>query len=268
MTAIPAATAAQAPAVLRHRRSARRLTAGQLADLRHAFAAAQALHDDRGFQHHAGIHGLPLPMYCTHSSPLFLPWHRAYLYFFERALQDRVAGVTLPWWDWTHGHAEGVPPAFARARADGVANPLARGPIQPSGRVPGGPARTVRDPGGAGAPPLPSPADLEAVLELDDFLDFSSQLEDIHNGVHVWVGGTMSAIATAAYDPLFWAHHAMIDRVWRLWQLRHPRGGPPAALLHRALPPFPATVADMLDSNALGYDYAAATASVAGPGMH
>jgi hypothetical protein len=58
----------------------------------------------------------------------------------------------------------------------------------------------------------------------------------------------------------------MIDRVWRLWQLRHPHAGPPAGLLHRALPPFPATVADVLDSNALGYDYAASTAAAPGPG--
>jgi hypothetical protein len=27
---------------------------------------------------------------------LFLPWHRAYLYNFEMAMRDRVAGVTLP----------------------------------------------------------------------------------------------------------------------------------------------------------------------------
>jgi hypothetical protein len=47
------------------------------------FAAAQALPDpdpdERGYQHFAGIHGLPLPAYCTHDSPLSLPWHRAYL---------------------------------------------------------------------------------------------------------------------------------------------------------------------------------------------
>ena len=36
--------------------------------------------------------------------PLFLPWHRAYLYFFELALQDQdpAHAVTLPWWDWDY----------------------------------------------------------------------------------------------------------------------------------------------------------------------
>ncbi len=31
----------------------------------------------------------------------------------------------------------------------------------------------------------------------------------------------MGDVAYAAYDPLFWAHHAMVDRIWRLWQLKH-----------------------------------------------
>ena len=251
---------------LRHRRSVRRLTTGQLADLRSAIQAAQGISDDRGYQHHAGIHGLPLPIYCTHGSLLFLPWHRAYLYFFERALQDRVRGVTLPWWDWTHGHAQGIPGPYAEAAVGGHPNALYQSPIQPSGRPPGGPAATQRDPGGPGAPPLPTPQQLAAVLALNDFSDFSFALEDIHNGVHVWVGGTMSSIETAAYDPLFWAHHAMIDRVWRLWQLRHRGAAIPAWMRHRALPPFPMTVADTLDTSALGYDYAASTAAVDGPG--
>jgi tyrosinase len=256
----------QKPATaLRHRRSVVLMTAGQLAQLRQAFRAVMALNDDRGYQHHAGIHGLPLPMYCTHASPLFLPWHRAYLYMFEKALQDQVPGATLSWWDWSIRHDEGIPIAFKRAKApDGRPNPLLRSAIQPSGRPPGGPPRTTREPGAPWAPPLPTQTQVQDILALGDFMDFQSQLEDIHNGVHVWVGGTMSDIATAAYDPLFWAHHAMIDRLWRLWQLRHPTAGVPASLRHQALPPFPMTVADTLNSSALGYDYAASTAAAPG----
>lgn len=67
----------------------------------------------------------------------------------------------------------------------------------------------------------------------------------------------MSAVPIAAYDPVFWAHHSMIDRLWYLWQLS-PRGrNPPDALLDRALAPWPVTVRQVLDISTLGYDYAA-----------
>lgn len=253
-----------APLALRHRRSARRLTAGQLKDLRTAVNAAQAVGDDRGYQRWAGIHGLPLPISCTHHSELFLPWHRAYLYLFEKALQERVPGVTVPWWDWTSAHAEGIPAAYARRRAEGRKNPLFDSPIQPSGRTSPRQARTVRAPGAPGI--LPSPATVEAILDNRDFLTFQTQLESLHDGVHVWVGGTMESIATAAYDPIFWAHHCMIDRLWYLWQLRHPGAGVPARLLDRALAPFPMTVRETIDVTRLGYDYAASTAAAKGPG--
>ena len=260
MSPTGAPSAQQQTAPLRHRASVDQLSSDQLAAFRTAITSAQAIADDRGYQYWAGIHGLPLPMYCQHGTPLFLPWHRAYLYFFERALQDLVPGVTLPWWDWTIAHDVGVPASYADPTANGAPNPLASSPIQPTGREPGGSDHTVRQPGAPDAPPLPEPAQVQAVLALGDFVDFQTQLEDIHNGIHVWVGGTMSDISTAAYDPLFWAHHAMIDRIWRLWQLAHPHAGPPAALLNQALPPFNMTVTQTLDATGLGYDYASATA--------
>lgn len=216
--------------------------------------------DDRGYRHYAGIHGLPLPMYCEHGSPLFLPWHRAYLYFFELALQDQVAGVSQPWWDWTSAasHQSGLPVAYTETTNG---NPLTGSMIDPVAVQqatqegdPIAPDKTVRQPGAPGE--LPTAAQVEAVLATGDFLDFSNQLESIHNGVHVWTGGTMSEIPLAAYDPVFWAHHTMIDRVWRLWQLRHPTAGVPAGLLGEALPPFPMTVHQTLSVASLGYDYA------------
>ena len=252
---------------LRHRRDVRRMSTGQMADFRAAITAAQAIRDDddRSYQRWVGIHGLPLPISCRHGSNLFLPWHRAYLYFFEKDLQDRVAGVTFPWWDWTGSHAEGVPEAYTRRRApQRRKNPLYDSPIQQAGRRDPSERRTWRQSGRGNL--LPTAAQLDQVLDNRDFFTFQTQLESIHNGVHGWVGGTMSSIAVAAYDPIFWAHHSMIDRCWYLWQLRHPGAGPPASLLDQALPPFAMTVRQTLDITALGYDYAASTAAVPGPG--
>ena len=112
--------------------------------------------------------------------------------------------------------------------------------------------------------PLPTSDDVNNVLLASDFLDFSAQVEDLHNTVHVWTGGPeghMGRIPFAAFDPIFWAHHAMIDRIWRLWQLQHPGSLPPFSLLDDALPPFRMTVRQTLDVTALGYDYAASTSS-------
>jgi tyrosinase len=252
------------PRALRHRRSARRLSAGQVGDLRAAITAAQGIGDDRGYQYWAGIHGLPAPEWCQHGTPLFLPWHRAYLYFFEKQLQDRVPGVTLPWWDWTQAHDEGIPAVYSVKSVGGKANPLASSPIQKSGRVNPKERTTKRSPGPTRF--LPSPGRVKQVLENPDFFTFQTQLEEIHGAVHMWVGGTMHLIETAAYDPIFWAHHCMIDRLWYLWQLKHPGIVFRSSYLEQALPPFPMTVRQTLEITDLGYDYAAATAAVDGPG--
>ena len=66
----------------------------------------------------------------------------------------------------------------------------------------------------------------------------------------------MSQVAAAAYDPIFWSHHAMVDRLWQMWQGRHPGESPPREILDKALPPFGMTVRETLSVPALGYDYA------------
>jgi tyrosinase len=277
------------------RKSVATLTDADLASLRAAFTAVMGISDDRGYQHFAGIHGLPLPGYCVHhdaagvlgnlrAGPLFLPWHRAYLYFFELALQDQVSGVTLPWWDWTTDPSQPseIPAAYASESVNGQPNPLFQGPIVaiPDSQWEGErqqllndtgvdlgplPSATFRQPGElpAAPPALPAPQDVQAALTAPNFVDFSQRIEQIHDGVHVWTGGTMSEIPVAAYDPLFYAHHVMIDRLWSIWQLAHAGANPPARYLGSPLPPFPGlTVGGTLDINSLGYEYALAAVPV------
>src|SRR3954447_15437069 len=135
---------------LRFRRNAARLTAGQVKHLRDAFRAAQGIDDDRGYGYHAGIHGLPLPIGCdnAHGTDYFLPWHRAYLYFFERALRDQVPDAMLTWWDWRVGarRAPRPPPPLAPQPAARPAPPPPRAPKSASRSPPGRP--------GAAAAPL------------------------------------------------------------------------------------------------------------------
>lgn len=246
----------------------RSMTDAQLSSFRQAVTASMGISDDRGYSNWAGIHGLPGPMYCQHGNILFLPWHRAYLYLFEKSLQDQVDGVTLPWWDWTSAdsHTTGIPASYTDPSPD---NPLRNGPVaitadqidfvrqNAPGAIGDGPNPiTVRDPGDPAD--MPQASTIDSVLDASTFADFSNRLENVHNDVHGWVGGSMSIIPVAAFDPVFWAHHAMIDRLWYLWQQRHPSISPAASILNTALAPFPLTVAQVLDISQLGYDYATA----------
>jgi tyrosinase len=263
-------------AVRRYRKSVTALTAAEITALRSGFSKMLERSDDRGYEYWAGIHGLPLPISCSHGTPLFLPWHRAYLYYVEQHLLDMMpagASVSLPWWDWST--QAGIPASYADAKIPGAGdkpNPLAGAPISgiPAAQfteenVPKA-DHTYRNAGpsgtGHGSAGLPSAKDVSTVLALKDFEDFSTQLEDLHNRVHIWVGGTMSEIPIAAFDPIFWAHHVMIDRLWALWQLAHPGAGVGSVSHKQPLGPFPTlTVGQTLSITALGYEYAATTSS-------
>jgi tyrosinase len=159
-------------AVLRNRTKIDALTANQLEALRQAFTAVYGINDDRGF---------------------------AYLYFFEQALMDQVAGATLPWWDYFAAAQPAIPDPYAQPSVNGAPNPLYRGPIQgipPEqwARLGAGPMPpfTNRTPGQLG--PFPSQDDVTQALDAPTFTSFSNFVEGVHDNVHVWVGGTMSEI--------------------------------------------------------------------------
>jgi tyrosinase len=40
----------------------------------------------------------------------------------------------------------------------------------------------------------------------------------IHAGGHGFIGGLNGDLFVSAGDPLFYMHHAMLDRVWSIWQ--------------------------------------------------
>jgi tyrosinase len=258
---------------LRHRVSVFNLTADELAALRGAIAKMQELRDNRGFEYFAGIHGWP-QFRCQHSTAqgqalLFLPWHRAYLYLFELAMQEQNPAARLCWWAWPGSRGVGIPPAYAEQEVDAHPNPLASGPLPenvPNPPVDWDPTHpiTQREPGDPAE--LPDANAVEKVLAISDYYQFELAVEQqLHNSVHGWVGGDMGVVATSAYDPIFWAHHTMVDRVWSLWQSRHASPGPPPDTYSRPLGFGKLTVGDVLDSKRLGYDYAASVQHVQVP---
>ena len=257
------------------RNAVRNLTPQQITDLRYAYRNMMQIRDTRGYRFHAGHHGLPR-FRCIHGERsqggdpnvrLFLPWHRAYVYNFELAVQDagENSELSVPWWDWTSDKSrrEGIPTTFSEERLpDGDRNPLNSFRIISTENETPFPLEedTVRDPGSPGSLPLPST--VENLLNLNDYGDFSDQLEQVHNFIHVWVGGHMAQVPFAAFDPVFWSHHSMVDRIWWLWQLRHGNSGMPEHTLDMVLAPFNLRVRDVLNIYQLGYDYAGIEVSV------
>ncbi|KAK0108702.1 hypothetical protein ONS95_003493 [Cadophora gregata] len=63
----------------------------------------------------------------------------------------------------------------------------------------------------------------EAWINDDDPAGYDS-LESIHDQIHglTGSGGHMTYIHYSAFDPLFWLHHAMIDRIFAMWQVIFP----------------------------------------------
>lgn len=266
MTVVANARPRARRARIKHRRSAAKLGEQELGRLRAAIREALRRRDDRGYQYFAGWHGVPFG-WCWHGDPRFLPWHRAYLYFFELALQDIDPEVTLPWWDWAT--SSDLPPAYTARRTREGENPLYSVPIEPmtSRRDRTWPRRTRR---AVGTLPLALPPPwgerFEWALGAPSFSEFNRRITLLHNNVHVWVAGTMAEVDWAAYDPIFWAHHAMVDRAWRIWQHHHPGATPPQDILDEPLEPRGMTVRQTLDVKQLGYEYAGTVATVRGAG--
>ena len=214
--------------------------------------------DSRGYQYWAGKHGRPEAA-CDHGR-LFLPWHRAYLYGFEKALQYHSANITLPYWNWTGRgthHANTLPRAcIDETLPNGSPNPLFAGPIhfrESDGNLIQ--RRTAR--GNRSTPSfLRLKEDVDAAFDEDEYLPFQGELNGPHGGLHVRVGGDMGAFDYAGYDPIFWMHHANVDRQWARWQRLHDNATVPR--LDHSLQSVDMTVGQTVDHRrSLGYDYVA-----------
>ena len=71
----------------------------------------------------------------------------------------------------------------------------------------------------------PGSTSFRAVLEGFAFVPGAgpeAKQSQMHNGAHDWVGGLMGVVPTSPNDPVFWLHHSNIDRIWAIWQTRHP----------------------------------------------
>ena len=43
------------------------------------------------------------------------------------------------------------------------------------------------------------------------------QITEMHNRVHIYVGGTFQSVPRALNDPVFLPHHTNVDRLYEIW---------------------------------------------------
>ncbi len=259
---------------MKYRKNITCLTTNQLHDLREALAILYTLPEaaPHSYLHVGGLHGEPGTYYCLHGAPGFLTWHRAYLLAFEEALRCLNPDVTVPYWNWSSGPTTGLPapcssPTYVNRNGDTVPNPLYSGPLPPGG--PG--TSTSRRPDIDSTTFGDLATSAQAAMTNTDFSAFQNELNGVHGSVHVRVGGNMGSVPYAGFDPIFYMHHANVDRLWANWQATHSVALPPneASL---SLDPFikPCTTglytgADMESTAALGYRYLNFCIIVIGP---
>jgi hypothetical protein len=220
------------------------------ADLRtlaRGIALMRGRDDALSFEHQRAFHA---DYWGQHGTWRFLPWHRMQLLQFERIIAQLTGdhAFALPYWDWQQ-----TPNLPAILFTD------------PDLSLPGREATPDTDV----AAERWGMSNTATQVLTDDFDLFcggprvGGRVEGYaHNCVHAIIGGQMGNPHTATLDPIFWLHHANIDRVWATWaehnqptysddflgEHLYDFTGPDGALLT-------ATARDMLDTAPLGYAY-------------
>jgi polyphenol oxidase len=232
------------------RKSVWDLSSTEVTRLQTAYQALRNLttsnpNDPRGWMQQGNVHcfncsgGYDPSNIEIHGSWWFLPWHRCYLYVHERILGSLINDTTfrLAYWDWdTYPKHASVPPPFM---ASGSLLDIYRG-AKATDIIPSS---------------ITGPAHMKIVMGTQGTKAFmggpsnSGAMENNpHGPVHIWTGETspsqspippgcfypntpggppvdqsqdgcldMGVLATAAQDPVFFAHHSNIDRLWDVW---------------------------------------------------
>jgi Common central domain of tyrosinase/Polyphenol oxidase middle domain/Protein of unknown function (DUF_B2219) len=171
---------------------------------------------------------------CQHGSFFFFSWHRMYLYWFERIVRKACGNnaFAMPYWNYTSttGSDRRLPLVFRQVQFSGQPNAL-----YDASRAPG--MNSINRPA-----QLPYSATLYSnAFAYTNFasatgtgVSFGGQIlaapahsirphgqleSQPHDIIHSLAGGSgdMGDPNRAARDPIFWLHHANIDRLWKRW---------------------------------------------------
>ena len=208
---------------------------------------------DRFVAWHGAVMGV------AHSRPIFPPWHRLMLRTLEQLMQQALGDPNfgLPYWDWAAdgqlsqaqqlasplwddtcmGTASSAPGPFTLAAFPIrlASNNAGTALVQANRALSRN--RGAGLPGIPGSDVLPKKSSTASVLTAVPFdaapwdrnaTGFRNRVEgwnppnDLHNLVHIWVGGDMLP-ASSPNDPVFFLNHCNVDRIWEAWMVKNGR---------------------------------------------
>ncbi|KAJ3407154.1 hypothetical protein HDU80_009512 [Chytriomyces hyalinus] len=172
----------------------------------------------------------------VHGTAQFLPWHRTLILLFEFALQDFCDYKgTLPYWDWTKdASAMHKSPVLSDSAFGGNGNGGTPSCVQ-NGRFssatvlmghssPQCLTRRFDDANGMQAAQYTGDVVRALVQNGGRWEFFYPRIySGPHSAVHNGIGGDFANPPAAGNDPLFFIHHAMIDKIWNDWQDENPQ---------------------------------------------
>ncbi|KAL2212969.1 Di-copper centre-containing protein [Sarocladium strictum] len=172
-----------------------------------------------------------------HNTANFLAWHRYYTWAYETALRDEC-GYTgyQPYWNWDRYANDPVnSPIFDGGEGSLGGNSNGGGCAQtgpfdelkvnmgPGYNLNYNPRCLKRDVQRRFAQQCTADKTMSVLNEnsITRFQDHMQYSNGIHAGGHFTIGGDPGGdVFTSPGDPVFYLHHAMIDRVWWIWQLQ------------------------------------------------
>jgi hypothetical protein len=202
-----------------------------------------------------------------HSDPIFIPWHRIFLWELEVGLRKIDPSIRIPYWDWTvHYKDMSKDPIWQWFGKEGN---YYWGNCVTTGQFANFQVYYYADPRYRGQPHCFTRMSYIAnVFSTDrDYIDsniIDSPNNDVfadrfeygpHARVHNGLGLDFSDHASSN-DPLFFSHHAFVDKVWYDRQMRHPESAYDWPLDNTTpLPGYVATINDTFDVSKLCYGY-------------
>ncbi|KAI9376528.1 hypothetical protein BJX61DRAFT_538767 [Aspergillus egyptiacus] len=205
-----------------------------------------SLYDDFPYVHHKHNQ-------IIHNIAAFLPWHRYFIHAYEAALHECGYQGTVPYWDWTLDVLNfAASPVMSSALGFGYDGSDEQTETLSTGQtircVTTGPFATLRPSYISTSPTAmnqeehclfrslvdgdtPSSrvsasyynATYVAIVQSEEtFETYHTMLEGGPHGIiHSSIGGEMNP-ATSPNEPLFFLHHAQVDRLWWKWQQESP----------------------------------------------